>query len=692
MQLLNKTINGYKFIQFVNEGGFGYVYKTERDNQYYAIKVFREAYVLQEFRKHGEDNRIQREIDIIKSVTHPLLVKYEDSFFDDSSGTREYFLVMEFVDGKTLRDILSNKGNLSEETALSIFKQILEGVKHLHTCRGNDDESGIIHRDLKPENIMLKDDGSIKILDFGISKIIDYSSITSTGQIFGTWFYMSPEQITDSKHIDKRSDLYTIGVIIYELLTGVYPYDFQSQPELIDKIKNERPIPPRRRNIAITNRVENIILNLLEKNPYQRYSTAENVLSELNNLNNNFQPKKYDLNPKFFLALYDDKTTLEEYTKINPNFGYVIFPANLQNHQKGVKSIIQKNKNIKVLVDPATLRLAYSADENKGLRQLPYAPKKYEVITPEYLSDHKKQAEYVKLVIDEQEKIGCDFLVSPFHYTHNTNDSLSANSNPVAEWFDLDCKLIQESIDYRDSLSNQKDLYAGICISANSLIDPKNRKHFLNTFSSFNCDGYLIYADGIDKNSQENILFHYIKALYELQLYTKKPVIAGKLNLLGLGLLCIGITGFTAGAARFERFSEDLYKSLADAYNLGDRYYFPELLSTVYIERKKPIRLEAIQKKLPNCSCIKYQENWQGKKVSLGQLQKLHYLEQIHADINLISTMDTEQRFSYFMNRVETAIANYTSLKEVFKPDDYAFLTRWKNVFNELKSTIIQKD
>ena len=116
-----------------------------------------------------------------------------------------------------------------------MFFKILDGVNALHSIRGENDDAGIIHRDLKPENIIVNN-SDIKILDYGISKVIDYTSITSTGEVMGSPIYMSPEQVKDSKHIDKRSDLYTLGLILYEMLTNHLPYQSSSIPELFNKI------------------------------------------------------------------------------------------------------------------------------------------------------------------------------------------------------------------------------------------------------------------------------------------------------------------------------------------------------------------------------------------------------------------------------------------------------------------------
>ncbi len=125
MALLNKTINGYKFVSFINQGGFGAVYKTEKGNNNYAIKVFHEEYILREFKKHGENNRLQREIDIMKSVSHKYLIKYVDDFVNQDETGKNYFLVMEFINGTNLKEILQKNEKLSETESIKIFKQIL---------------------------------------------------------------------------------------------------------------------------------------------------------------------------------------------------------------------------------------------------------------------------------------------------------------------------------------------------------------------------------------------------------------------------------------------------------------------------------------------------------------------------------------------------------------------------------------
>lgn len=682
MALINQTINGYYFTDFIGSGGFGSVYKATKEGNTYAIKVFREDYILQEYKHSGENNRIQREIDIMKTVNHPFLVKYVDDFKGNDLSVPSYFLVMEFAEGETLQKIIKNNGLTSESQIVSIFKNILEGIKGLHQVRGNDESKGIIHRDLKPENIIVNGD-QVKILDYGISKVIDYTALTSTGNFLGSPLYSSPEQITDSKNIDKRSDLYTLGIIFYEMLTSKVPYVFNNLPELIDKIKNESPIPPRKYFADITNKFENIIFKLLEKNPYQRYLNIDELINVFNS-DEVITSKEYDTTPRFMLRLYDDGTVLKKYIETHTHEMFVEFPAIHQFRQKTLHTLIQNSQFLKI-IDPETVRFAYDTyTEREGLKKLPYCPQNFEVITPAYLNSYKKQQDYVKLVIDEEAKLGAEIFVSPYHYTHNTNVLPTYKQNPVEQWFDLDIKLLKESIDYKNSVPAYADkkLYAGICINASSLTSEQYKNDLLNYYSAHECDGYIVYADGIDKTTTVITLIHYIDTIRKLQHYTGRPVIAGRISSLGLGLLCLGVTGFSSGAARFESFSEELHKDASAPYNLYERYYFPELLGTVPIQRNLPTRLNQISNVLGVCRC----EYCIGKTVDeviKSQSNKLHFLNAIHNEVEMIK--NTVNKHAYFLQRINQAISNYQKLTAVFKSDEYKHLIVWKEVFENIK-------
>lgn len=182
---------------------------------------------------------------------------------------------MEYFEGETLRNYLKKDNNV--DSLVKIFVSILYGVRDLHNTIF--DTEGIIHRDLKPDNIMIDNNHNIKIIDYGLSKIIDFSSITSTGTQSGSPLYMSPEQLKDSKHIDYRANIYALGIILYEMLTKNIPYKATTLPELLMIILNEPVIPPRQYNPSISEGIENIILKATAKEPFARFQTVDEFIN-----------------------------------------------------------------------------------------------------------------------------------------------------------------------------------------------------------------------------------------------------------------------------------------------------------------------------------------------------------------------------------------------------------------------------
>lgn len=686
MNLIGTTINGYTFTEFIDTGGFGAVYSAEKRNTKYAIKVFREDYVLQELRRSKKNNRIQREIDILKSVDHSNLIKYIDDFQFNYHHTPNIFLVMEFAPGRTLRAILDTHGKLDVVSAKNISLQIICGLTYLHNIRGEEDDKGVIHRDLHPKNIIVDDENHVKIIDYGISKIIDYSSITKSGDIMGFPPYMSPEQITDSKNIDKRSDQYSLGVVLYETLTGKLPYSFTNFPELVDKIKNQPPTPPRVYFPKIPNQLENIILKLLEKEPYNRFPKIESLNISIAEQEVVISEKTYDLTPKFHCILWNEKTILSEYIKTHDHEINVILPAHHQFQQKWMFDLDQIGVFNKI-IDPSTIRLAYgSYTDVKGLVNLPYSPSNYEVITPSHLRNYRKQTSYVSDVLQEQHRLGGDKLISPFHYAHNTTVLPSTQRNPVAEWFDLDMKLLKESIDFIKSKAIDKEILAGVCLNAESLNDYENRRSILNHYSSFDCDGYVLFVDGIDKKTPISTHLNYIETLLDLQKSTGKPVIAARINVgLGLGLLSLGLSGFSMGASRFESFSEDLYKEPAEPYNLYERYYLPELLTTIPIERANPTRLVAIRTQIGGCNCP-YCSDKSAFQIISNKNSKLHFLHHIHQEVNTIAKLDSQKAgIAYYKNRIKSALEISKKLSGIFTSQNLIYLRNWETTFSEIE-------
>ncbi len=678
--MVGKKINGYEVVDFIGKGSFGTVYKCKKDNSVYAMKVFAMDYVAAEFAKNS-DNRVTREIEALKKVKS----KYVSSYIDDGTFTDngwEYiYVIMDFVDGQDLERIMKTR-SFSIDEALNIFDQILNGIESIHLQK-------LIHRDLKPANIYMMDNNDIKILDFGLSKLIDYTSITNTGDQLGTPLYMSPEQISDSKNVDYRSDYYALGVMLFKLLTGKSPYgEVNSREELYYKIKMESPISIRLFIPTIENNIDNLLVALLQKENYKRPNTIDDIRQYMHNINETPTSIFKAFEPTHYVRLWNEKTVLEEYYNDGYSINNVVFPINHQDRQKKLLQFIKAHQ-INTIIDPATIRLAYDTYADvKGLVALSYAPNDMSRLELEDLRDYEKKKEYVKKVVDEQRKHEVNNIVAPFHMSNNSNlNTIKMDTNE--NWFSLDVKLLEETRTYLNSIDFKGNLIGGFCIKSDILTNKSEREYFLNVLSGLNCDMYWIYVDCIDEDSNAAQLYNYATALLDLQQSTNKPVIAGRIGAFGLALLAFGLYAFESGTSRFESFYEDLYKEATDSYNMYVRYYIPELLTNVAIERKNPIKImQLLQSKIGadiTCHCP-YCEGVDPKLLIRDGLTKKHFLYRRNEEIQRLRNMQTKnERINFITERIDNAINYYKHLKPIFKEDDYKFLKTWKEVIGKLQ-------
>ncbi|MCH7755034.1 protein kinase [candidate division KSB1 bacterium] len=208
-------------------------------------------------------NRLYREARAAGRLNHPNIVTIYD--VDEEHGF--CFIVMEYLDGEDLRVRLERQGKIKLNSALNIFGQICDALDYAH-------RNGIVHRDIKPSNILITKNDHVKVADFGIAKLPQLGTLTQTGNVLGTPFYMSPEQIED-RHLDGRSDIFSAGVVLYEMLTGVRPFDGDSIPSLVYKIIHKIPNPPSMENGDLSDGIDRIIERALTKDPKKRFATAK---------------------------------------------------------------------------------------------------------------------------------------------------------------------------------------------------------------------------------------------------------------------------------------------------------------------------------------------------------------------------------------------------------------------------------
>jgi serine/threonine-protein kinase len=265
----------YQIIEELGSGGMGRVYKVldKELDTYVVLKV-----LLPEVAAEPETiPRFRNELKLSRDISHRNVCRMFD--LNMSKGT--YYITMEFVDGESLKNIILMTKKLSVATAIDITRQICEGLGEAH-------RHGVVHRDLKPGNILIDRDGNAKILDFGLARSIESQGITATGIIIGTPQYMSPEQVQE-KTIDQRSDIYSLGIILYEMLTGNVPFDGESPVRVALKHVREKPLEPKDLNLKIPHAISRVILKCLAKEKEDRYQSTQELSAELKRID---LPKK----------------------------------------------------------------------------------------------------------------------------------------------------------------------------------------------------------------------------------------------------------------------------------------------------------------------------------------------------------------------------------------------------------------
>jgi serine/threonine protein kinase len=287
--MIGRKIQNYNVEELLGEGGMGTVYRATDTllQRSVAVKILHPHLV----RDTTFFERFRNEAILSAKLNHSNVAMLYN-FLRDSNDN---FMVMEFVDGMNLEKLLKQNGGLPLESVLKIMMQTLEGLHHAH-------EKGILHRDIKPANLMLTRDGTVKLMDFGIARMIGSQRLTRADRIVGTLEYMAPE-LLDGSEPSVQSDLYAIGVLMYELLSGKMPFEASTDTTLITQILTKKPIPLRSRMNNLPKKVEEILDTLLQKKPEKRFETAADLRHILSTIVSPgkvvpqaLQPKKVEVN------------------------------------------------------------------------------------------------------------------------------------------------------------------------------------------------------------------------------------------------------------------------------------------------------------------------------------------------------------------------------------------------------------
>ena len=265
---IGSTLAGrYHIIEELGEGGMGKVFKAvdKEIDEKVAIKVLKPEVASDE----GTMARFRNELKLTRRISHRHICRLYD--INEADGVP--YISMEYVSGEDLKSLVRRIGNFTVGKAVVIARQTAEGLSEAHRL-------GVIHRDLKPQNIMIDREGSAKIMDFGIARSVRSKGLTDEGTIVGTPEYMAPEQV-EGRKADHRADIYSLGIILFEMLTGKVPFEGETPLSVAVKQKTERPVDPRKINFQIPEEVSRIILKCLQKNPDKRYQNSSLLLNDL---------------------------------------------------------------------------------------------------------------------------------------------------------------------------------------------------------------------------------------------------------------------------------------------------------------------------------------------------------------------------------------------------------------------------
>lgn len=402
--------NRYEIIEKIGGGGMSIVYKAKCRvlNRYVAIKVLRDELTSDpEFVAKFKQESLSA-----ASLAHPNIVNIYDTGIEDDI----YYIVMEYVKGETLKKYIQKKGRLSEQETVKISRQVAEALKHAHT-------NNIVHRDIKPHNILITEEGIAKVTDFGIARAATSSTINNTSNVIGSVHYFSPEQARGG-YVDDKSDIYSLGIVMYEMVTGVVPFDADNHISVAMKQIQEKPIPPSKKfkNLEISKNLEDIIMKCLEKHQSFRFQNVDELIKTFDSMSvlKAIEKSEEDLidsptivlpalngdlsdNNEINIDIIDEnsdkafKSFFGEDTEVdNKNI-----KKNIENNKVDIKEK-KKNRNITIAAVLSALVVAVIGGVI-GLKALMYVP---EVTVPDLIGKNEEEAQ--KIIVD----LGLTFKVA----------------------------------------------------------------------------------------------------------------------------------------------------------------------------------------------------------------------------------------------------------------------------------------
>lgn len=480
-------IAGYRFVRLLGSGSFAHTYEAERDGTRYAVKVFHDLPASAD-----AEERFRREVLSLR-ITHPNLAEYVQSGIDSCGGRPAAYIAMRYVPGRSLREHLADRGRLPWPEVLSIARGACAGLACLH-------EHGVAHRDLKPANMYLPLAGGLIILDFGLAAVQDLTTITSRGAFVGTLAYCAPEQIRGEA--DVHSDLYALGAVMFEALTGQRPFPATNELELIDRIRHEDPEPPAALEPSVPGWLDRLVLELLAKEPLQRPRNAQTVGEALRDPARHAAAAVRDP--------YDRDTAPLLVTRVtSSSASRAVLDLALQGAGPDVAiAAITQPKQLDDLHRARGLAGTHLAVDTRildtatggyravaALKDRRFLPAGLGPHTPASLRSSPEIERVARGDICEQLDENADLLRATA-FAIDTFDS---------PWLRRDPRLLEASLDARDALAPAMALYAHVPCAIDAVSQQDDRLSIVNRFARGMPDGYWVAIADVEASSAAQI-------------------------------------------------------------------------------------------------------------------------------------------------------------------------------------------
>jgi serine/threonine-protein kinase len=625
---------GFRLIQPLGKpGGFGSVYLAERDGERFAVKLFHAELV-----DGVELERFEREVRGLRKLSHRNVVRYADSGCEQLEGRPHHWIAMPYLPGRSLREELAaHGGRLDPRQVRSILRQIAAGLVELHKL-------GIVHRDLKPENVFLCDDGTVKLLDFGVARFLDYSSLTQHGGLVGTMRYAAPEQFRDD--VSTATDLFALGVVGYELLAGRRPFEGHDIA-VMRAILDDDPEPPSAYANGIPPELDALIGRLLEKEPFDRPRSAAQVVAQLAVVALVPRPESeevpYDraVMPLLFVRLGRgdaDHATNAALSGALPHA--FVAPITDPSAVRGARSLARQT-SARLIVDPQLLRMGYAGWSNTiALTRLTYRPAGLGPHRTEQLRDQAAVRELARSVVSAQSDANASLLLAagfPF----------ASSGDP---WLSVCVRLLEESLAARGR--EPHPVFAPVITTLEAIGSTADQIAIANRIGRPDVDGYVVALDWLSAASGPGEIVMALRFMLLLQ-ERGRPVVAARPGALRSLLWAFGVAGVEIGLGRYERFRLSDFKQRSGAGPQPPRFELPSLLCSLPAALAQRVIEQGLVPEAA-CSCVSCRRA--GTPVSRVAAAREHNAAVVCRQRDALAGISTAERLARFADDLSTAL------------------------------------